>query len=654
MFFTQEDYKKIYNWIKLHSIKDSDFPDARPLDGRETVTIVQQGHNVKFLLRDFLEQLLLLNTTDFINVTERYNLGHISLFEAIKAIPYRSRKVGQVITFLNEDGNWKIYQFRGERKNQWNILTLWVDILQDIINKGNILPDEEDLTTVKEGDRTVVKFKDKPYNPDNFSGKGRVYLRKNITEVIDNSTKVETTKNLLTQKMLGKEDTVYIVQYDYDLNGQIIVVPIGSTLLFQGGSICNGTLKGSPKLEGVPILSNITVDNTINDGKLNTSWFAATDIPKLLPLSNMTYIIDNNIDLEGNTIILGENNTLDFVGGNITNGTLLSNHTKVINIPGGLDIIGQIYNSDSQEITIYGDVINRDIKLYFPWMPYRGPKSGIDTAIRNMRNIGITECFCVLHVGNDDNDNFFITNEAPAATTPSNLMEAAQRNNVTIEAIKFHTEAGFTYHSEQTVSKYCDFVYNYISECKEIGIKFNVVYIVNEEETWFTTDNICMTYVQDLADKIKALGYEPRIAYSGEWGMRNRLVKGIVPSMNFYPTISFLDTKAVYSDAVKDDIINFYFKGLFPIGGIYTLKDFGITELGCPGKDKGLRAPYYLNNEWLGNNNSYILYLYWKYMIEIFNTVKPKFICIWYVGEFDPANKDIDVKYCYNLFRQFK
>lgn len=242
MFFTQEDYKKIYNWIRLHAIKDTEFSEAKPLDGREVIAIVQEGHNVRFILQDFLEQLSLLNIPDFVNVTERYDLKYISLFEATKAIPYRSRKIGQVITFLDEDGNWKIYQFRGEKRNQWNILTLWVDILQDIIDKGNILPDEEDLTAVKEGDKTVVKFKDKPYNPDNFSGKGRVYLRKNITEVIDNNTKVMTTKNLLTQKMLGKEDTVYIVQYDYDLNGQEITIPKGCILKFEDGSITNGVI----------------------------------------------------------------------------------------------------------------------------------------------------------------------------------------------------------------------------------------------------------------------------------------------------------------------------------------------------------------------------------------------------------------------------
>ena len=129
MFFTQEDYRKIYDWIKVHSIKDSEFSDSTPLDGMETITVVQQGHNVKFTLQDFLEQLALLNIPDFVNVTERYGLKYISLLEAIGAIPYRSRKIGQVITFLDKDDNWRIYQFRGWETNQWNMLTLWVELM---------------------------------------------------------------------------------------------------------------------------------------------------------------------------------------------------------------------------------------------------------------------------------------------------------------------------------------------------------------------------------------------------------------------------------------------------------------------------------------------------------------------------------------------
>lgn len=72
---------------------------------------------------------------------------------------------------------------------------------------------------ITQGTKQVAKFKDKVYDPNNFSGKGRVYLRKNVAKVQDPNTKETKTINFLTQKMLGKEDTVYVIQYDYDLNG---------------------------------------------------------------------------------------------------------------------------------------------------------------------------------------------------------------------------------------------------------------------------------------------------------------------------------------------------------------------------------------------------------------------------------------------------
>lgn len=46
MYFTEQDFKKIQNWLKAHSVKDIEFPNADlPLTGEETVAIVQQGEN---------------------------------------------------------------------------------------------------------------------------------------------------------------------------------------------------------------------------------------------------------------------------------------------------------------------------------------------------------------------------------------------------------------------------------------------------------------------------------------------------------------------------------------------------------------------------------------------------------------------------------
>lgn len=127
MFFTQEDYRKIEKWLLANSRKDTELAGAvTPLTGGETIAFVQGGHNVKMLLNDFIKQLFSLGVPDFLNITDKYGESYITLPQAISLIPYKSRKTGQVITFLNEEGKWVIYQFRGTAKNQWNNLTLWI------------------------------------------------------------------------------------------------------------------------------------------------------------------------------------------------------------------------------------------------------------------------------------------------------------------------------------------------------------------------------------------------------------------------------------------------------------------------------------------------------------------------------------------------
>ena len=101
----------------------------------------------------------------------------------------------------------------------------------DIINN----PDNEDLFLEKDENtqKEVMKFANKAYDTALFSGLGRVYLRKNIVN----------SKNALTQEMMSTPYTRYIVQYDYDLNGEKIVLPEHCILCFEGGSVKNGTIE---------------------------------------------------------------------------------------------------------------------------------------------------------------------------------------------------------------------------------------------------------------------------------------------------------------------------------------------------------------------------------------------------------------------------
>lgn len=366
---------------------------------------------------------------------------------------------------------------------------------------------------------------------------------------------------------------------------------------------------------------------------------------------NTVYEIRYDFDLNEQEITIPEGCTLDFKGGSLKNGVIYSNKTKIINIYKELDVIGKIYNIGGNEITIRGDVINRNCKLYSYWCPI---SSGIDTAIRNARNIGITDWICVLHVVNDENENFSIEEEKQAKT-PEMLKDSILRNNIVIDAIKFHTEGGFTDRGINTVKAYSDFVYNYIAKCKELSIVFNSVFIVNEESDWTSSTNTELREcIIELANKIRDLGLEPCISYDGVWGARYRGIQEATPGINFYPTISYSDEKSVYSEDTLKDLISYYFDGLFPLLNKFTTKEVGLSETGCCGATKALRTPYYDFNYNIGEPCPYILYLYWKYIINLVNVVGLKYVCVWFIGQFDPNDYDISIDTCYNIFKTLK
>lgn len=126
--------------------------------------------------------------------------------------------------------------------------------------------DGEDLTQTVEYNQKVLKFKNKDYDPENHSGYGRVYLRKNITsKTVDGKT---ITVNILNQAMFQdengnlKDHTIFIIQYDYDLDGAFIQLPTNAILKFEGGSLSNGTLL---------LDNNIIYPNPIDLSKVTTN-----------------------------------------------------------------------------------------------------------------------------------------------------------------------------------------------------------------------------------------------------------------------------------------------------------------------------------------------------------------------------------------------
>lgn len=106
------------------------------------------------------------------------------------------------------------------------------DSLQQLLSQYhtiNNMVDDEDLEIKGCG---IIKFKDRPYQPNIASGKGYKILRKDFYNGI----------NTLTVEDFEWQNTIYEVRYDFDLQGQTINLPKRATLLFKGGAINNGSV----------------------------------------------------------------------------------------------------------------------------------------------------------------------------------------------------------------------------------------------------------------------------------------------------------------------------------------------------------------------------------------------------------------------------
>lgn len=243
MHFTLDDYRKIEEWLRTRTIKDTQFPVADPLTGKEQVPIIQDDINKTVNLSSFIRQLSLMELPDFFNVTNFIKEGCLTLEEAINAVPVEQRKLGLVITFYTEKGNWIIYQFKGTSLNQWGSMSCWRSLVEETLEELVFFPDEEDITSVRRDNKTVLKFKDKDINPAEFSNTGIITLRRNSTGTeacsIDDEDHVI---NELFQKAINQPNTIYIIKYDFDLNGKALTIPENSILWFQGGSLNNGSI----------------------------------------------------------------------------------------------------------------------------------------------------------------------------------------------------------------------------------------------------------------------------------------------------------------------------------------------------------------------------------------------------------------------------
>lgn len=217
--------------------------------------------------------------------------------------------------------------------------------MQEEINQevSSLSPvDEEDLTrSYNDNGRSVTKFADRSYSPQNFSGKGYKILRKNIKPVSLAVTKivvssVPTSDGYISFIINGIESHVDVVASTDTTTDKVadkIAAKLSETMTEYEVSKDASTISLTRKFGGeVSTPSSFSAVNTgascsITDSvKKDTRNILSSN---MMNLPNTIYEIRYDFDLNGEIISVPENSVLSFVGGSLKNGKIVFNNTFI-------------------------------------------------------------------------------------------------------------------------------------------------------------------------------------------------------------------------------------------------------------------------------------------------------------------------------------
>lgn len=252
----------------------------------------------------------ILDRNTIVNISTNYNSEHIAEVltkeDCIAKVPEENRVLGFQGKYLSSNG-WYSISFIGDKISDWNDIEKWTTFPLDIeaesnkmseaidskasivdvqfaikdlekkigdriVIEGNVTnnPDEEDISTRNIEGKEVLSFNNRDYNPLSFSGKGYKILRKNLHPVDG------TWKNILTQDMINEPNTVYEIRYDFDLDGEEIIIRDGCVLNFSGGSLKGGSIQfNETLLTGNEILIECSCTGIVKNPTLTPNMFGA-------------------------------------------------------------------------------------------------------------------------------------------------------------------------------------------------------------------------------------------------------------------------------------------------------------------------------------------------------------------------------------------
>ena len=235
---------------------------------------VQEGRFKDIFPKTYTEAIIDRETGEFLNVTlEKVNFLFLPFVNSDAAtrllVPDKMRRRGLWISYIKYDGTLKSEYYNSDSlvdvdwqdSSNWlgggfgdlqgvvDTIRNWVNsFIQDLITEATRLNPED----LNKNSSNQIQLADR----GSTDGMGYVILRKNKTFA----------------EQVTKENTIYEIRYDFDLNGATITIPEGCTLDFQGGSISDGTIIFNTT--NIKAASDSCIFNNINfEGAMSISEF---------------------------------------------------------------------------------------------------------------------------------------------------------------------------------------------------------------------------------------------------------------------------------------------------------------------------------------------------------------------------------------------
>lgn len=551
--------------------------------------------------------------------------------------------------------------------NSDNIYDKRLGKMQEEINQevSSLSPvDEEDLTrSFDDNGRSVTKFADRSYSPQNFSGKGYKIIRKNIKPVSLAVTKivvssVPTSDGYLAFIINGVESHVDVVASTDTTTEKVaakIVLKLAESMVEYEVSQNASTITLTRKFGGK--VSTSSAFSAVGTGAsciiTDSTKIELRNIltPVMINHPNTIYEIRYDFDLNNTEITIPEGCILDFQGGNFSNGILHTDKTIVLGNPDS-EIIGTIYDKDGIEISsknkkkkcsafnvcssfsMFGDSLK---------MPNINDKRVF------YRDTGMNKIWlCILLQYDDVNNKVFIPDWYDDYHKLGGLSGVVKylRHNMGCETVcvKLHKNYNFK-NTANEPNAYEEFCYKIIDEMKLINI--STIFISNEEYSRIIPGSIWLECFKNIIQY--AHSKDIKVGFSmNQWdksikNMDLELLNMIdKPYENFYPSLNWKDEKSSLSDLPM--MINTVYTRLLKSKKILmdrkTNAEYGISECGIARCTKALRYPYEFNADNLGDKDTTgnIFDLFWRAILEGAEKAGVYNIANWFLDESESSD----------------